>query len=49
MTPQGLISSILNRPMTDSARALSQASTTLPIERAMPAWAKHPVKAIEVY
>jgi len=47
--PAGLISSVLNNPITDSARALSKASATEPTEGSMPAWARRSVNAIEVY
>jgi len=47
--PRGLISSVLNSPITDSARALSNASPTEPTDGSIPASARRSVNAIEVY
>jgi transposase InsO family protein len=44
-----LISSVSNKPITDSARALSEASPTVPTEPLTPAAASRSVNAIEVY
>lgn len=43
-----MMSSVLNRPMVDSARALSYASATLPIEGAMPTCVRRSVRILGV-
>src|SRR5690348_2091187 len=45
--PRRRMSSVLNRPITDSANALSSASPTLPTEASIPAAGRRSVNAIE--
>ena len=47
--PRRRMSSVLNRPITDSANALSSASPTVPTEASIPASARRSVNAIDVY
>ena len=39
----------MDRPIVDSARALSYASETMPIQGAIPAQARRSVRAMDVY
>ena len=47
--PPSLMASVLNNPIVDSHRALSNASPTVPIDPAMPASSSSAVNATEVY